>query len=781
MIGAVVAGHGGAVVEESKFRVLLFFVEVAAKVGERGDEAGWELFFEGRLEAPLFGGGGVDELVQIGLQGLQVGFGEDGPAAEVVEVGLGEVTEDEGFGELTVHGGGEFGEFAEAFESSEVVKAGEGAVAVFPRDEGGVVVGEGGESGFGFGVVAGIEAGESGAPAFGFLDIKFGDVGVEKFEGIAALGGVADDQAIGFRDDEEAGVALAGGGNSHDRERRGRGVKGEREGKSEKEEAHERGREGVEGRVALADAPDAFIGFVFGLGFDFEFFVEFLGAFDVRAGDGVLGLFIHARDGVFDEAEGFGFVALFEDNFGGADSSFCGVVDVVFERRGDEGGVGFEGFFEFALFLVGAGELGEDLGAVASERGVGLHVEEDLGGFFPLLFAVVEAALGEHGFLDVFGFVFQVADDFVEGVDGVVKDGGFAAGGEDAGFAHEGERGVIGGAAVEDGVEPFEGEGVGFGFVLVGEVAADLDEDVGGEFFFVEGAKFFEGDLDLGGALGELVFVFVFFEEVDAGHDEPGAEGVVYLGAFGNKVLEFVEKSFGAGDLDGVFGVGTDGFFDAGAVVAAAETDDDFLESVKGFGTAFDFGEGGEGGDDDVGVIGTADVIFHVEIVVLKDGVVLFEGVGDADKLDEDASLGGGVIRTGGGGEFEGFEVGGFGLVVVVEHQVGITAHGDGGVEVDEVGELFLEIAEGVEGFGVIAELEVAGAAIEESEGEKLGGGEVFDEGVEEGARSLPLFELLISGSSEVADVFFEAGVGVGLGVVQEFGDGFTGVVEMEE
>jgi hypothetical protein len=37
-----------------------------------------------------------------------------------------------------------------------------------------------------------------------------------------------------------------------------------------------------------------------------------------------------------------------------------------------------------------------------------------------------------------------------------------------------------------------------------------LDEDVGGEFFFVEGAEFFEGDLDLGGAFGELVFVFLF-------------------------------------------------------------------------------------------------------------------------------------------------------------------------------------------------------------------------------------------------------------------------------
>jgi len=378
VIGAVVAGHGGAVVEESEFGALLFFVEVTAKVGEGGDEAGWEVFFEGRLEAPLFGGGGVDEFIEIGLQGLQVCFGEDGPAAEVVEVGPGEVTEDEGLGELTVHGGGEFGKFAEAFESSEVVKAGEGAVAVFPGDEGGVVVGEGGESGFGFGVVTGVEAGEGGAPTFGFLDIKFGDVGVEELEGIAALGGVADDEAIGFGGDEEAGVALAGGGNSHNGKRRGRGVKGKREGKSEKEEAHGRGGEGVEGRVALADAPDAFIGFVFGLGFDFEFFVEFLGAFDVRAGDGVLGLFIHARDGVFDEAEGFGFVALFEDNFGGADSSFCGVVDVVFERRGDEGGVGFEGFFEFALFLVGAGEFGEDFGAVAGEGSVGLDFEKNL-------------------------------------------------------------------------------------------------------------------------------------------------------------------------------------------------------------------------------------------------------------------------------------------------------------------------------------------------------------------------------------------------------------------
>ena len=235
VIRAVVVGHGGAVVEQCEFGALLFLVEVAAKVGEGGDEACGEVLFEGRLEAGLFGGGGVDELVQVRLQGLQIGFGEDGPAAEVVEVDFGEVAEDEGLGELAVHGGGEFGEFAEAFEGFEMVEAGQGAVAVFPGDEGRVVVGKVGESGFGVGVVAGVEAGKGGAPAFGFLDIEFDDVGVENLDGVAALGGVADDEAVGFSGDEEAGVALTGGGDRHDGEGSGGGLDREREGEGEKE------------------------------------------------------------------------------------------------------------------------------------------------------------------------------------------------------------------------------------------------------------------------------------------------------------------------------------------------------------------------------------------------------------------------------------------------------------------------------------------------------------------------------------------------------------------
>jgi hypothetical protein len=97
---------------------------------------------------------------------------------------------------LAVHGGGEFGEFAEAFERFEMVEAGEGAVAVFPGDEGSVVLGKLGEVGFGIGVIASVQAGEGDAPAFGFFDVEFLDVGEEDFGGVTTLRGGADDEAI---------------------------------------------------------------------------------------------------------------------------------------------------------------------------------------------------------------------------------------------------------------------------------------------------------------------------------------------------------------------------------------------------------------------------------------------------------------------------------------------------------------------------------------------------------------------------------------------------------